>query len=224
MEILSLLQGLLRFTCLTISLIFFLLDLKAQDVYPYKIVDRHCDCPEFYYDGKPGFNLKPIDSSKNDIEIRLFISPDHHNTRHIIVIKSSNNISTANYYFKKGQLFNENWPDSAKNLKYWERNPFWKFNLAKKDVDLVIQEVIQQNLTSLKSQNEFYKGQGYFTPYLLTYKIGKHVGKFTFGNPDEFLTENPNIEAFKKYKAILNSVLPLIATYYNTTSKYQREY
>lgn len=223
MEILSL-SGIMRFAYLTISLVFFLSDIKAQDIYPYKIVDRHCDCPEFHFDGKPGFNLKPIDSSRNDIEIRLFVSPDHHNTRQIIVIKRSNNISTANYYFKKGQFFNIKWPDSAKNLKYWERNPFWKFNLASISIDSVIQKVLKQNLTSLESQNEFYKGQGYFTPYLLTYKIGTDVGNFSFGNPDAFLAENPGIEAFKKYKTILTAVLPLITNYYNTTAKYQREY
>lgn len=223
MRYLPLLKLSLRFKYLIIFIAISVVKVKAQTVYPYKIVDRTCDCPEFRFDGKPGFNLRSIDSSENDIEIRLSISPDHHGTRKNIVLKKSNNVTNGNYYFRLGQSFTSSSPDSAKSLKHWERDPFWKFNLPTTLLDSVIEKVINQNLLTLKSQNEFYKGQGYFTPYLVTYKIGSKVGSFSFGNPDDFLKENPNIEAFKNYKAILNSMLPLIATYSYTTSKYPRE-
>jgi hypothetical protein len=223
MRVLSSLKLSLRFKYLIICIAIGVIKVKAQIVYQYKIVDRSCDCPEFRFDGKPGFNLRTIDSSENDIEIRLSISPDHHGTRKNIVLKKSNNLSTGNYYFRLGQSFISNWPDSAKSLKYWERDPFWKFNLPTTGLDSVVEKVINHNLSSLKSQNEFYKGKEYFTPYLVTYKIGSKVGSFSFGNPDDFLEENPNIQAFKDYKAILNSILPLIASYSFTTSKYPRE-
>jgi len=205
---------------LIILLFIGLTEIKAQSIYPYKIVDRYCNCPEFSFDGKPGYNLKPVDSSVYENEIRLFIYPDHHGTRLMIVLKQFKNSTTGNFYYRRGQSFNYNWPDSAKNLKYWEHDPFWKFDLPTIGLDSAINSVINMNLPSSKSQNEFYKGPGYSTPYAISYKLGNKVGSFSFGDPNKFLKNNPEIKEFRTYKAILDILLPLIVPYSNTISQY----
>jgi hypothetical protein len=117
-------------------LIFIICIGKAfpQKKYPYTLVDKHCkDCKEVKFKNDKGCDLKEIDKTGNETEIRLY----HNNgwSHSITVLKSNKGEFKALYYEKMIEELATNWPDSSDNLKRRRKYSYKRFDITGLDVD-----------------------------------------------------------------------------------------
>lgn len=175
----------------------------AQQLKPYKIVDRHCgDCSEMIYGGN-GFELKNIRNSKEEIEIRFLVNGEHV-SRSITVIKGGKGKYTAAYYFQYFDMFPPSeWPDSAKKLKQWEFHPFKRFKVDGIDLDTMVNRLIANKILVLPEQKELVPNAGYYRQYGIETKVNGVIRQYYFGNLNQFMLNYPDIPEFKSYLAIV---------------------
>ena len=176
---------------------------RAQQLKPYKTVDRHCkDCSEMIYGGD-GFELKNIRESRNDIEIRFIVNGEHI-SRSITVIKGRKGKFTAAYYFQYFDMFPPaKWPDSARKLKQWEFHPFKRFEVDGIDLDTMVNRLIANKLLVLPEQKQLVPNAGYYRQYGIETKVNGVVRQYYFGNLNQFMLNYPDIPEFKSYLAIV---------------------
>lgn len=167
----------------------------------YKLVDRHCSCPEFVF-REGAFQLTPIRDSNQDIEIRLR-TLSFGIKEAITVIKVKGNSFSGNFYNRRHESRVWPKPDSVQSVIKWEKYPFKKYEILDKDLDSALYELIFNNVLKLPNQRDLPKNKGFVTPYTIVFKYYGHFGSYTFGNPTGPSKDFPNIQAYKDYAMII---------------------
>ena len=166
----------------------------------YEIVDKDCLCPEFEWVNS-GFQLKDIQKSENEMEIRLTTSSAAA-YKNITVITQNEGKYESYFYSKRTPTPLVTYPDSLSKYGKWEKHPFIKIPVSDRNIDSVFLELVYNNVLNLPSQNEIYK-KSFATFFKIEYKVNNHFRSYTFGTMKKPRKEFPDVKEYQQYANIL---------------------
>lgn len=162
-----------------------------------QVVDRHCACPEFKWNGN-FFQLNDIANSTMDLEIRFHYTAKNY-AKSVLVLKKNHGIYDAKFYVRQMRLPPLSSGDSITKYGKWEKYPYYKFQLDTSNLKEVIQRFLDSHILTLPNQREVLD-RIYMAFYLVEIKDRQKVRSYHFSAPiDPKPEEFPNIKELKDY-------------------------
>lgn len=159
-------------------------------------VEKDCKCPEFTRQSHFR-SLMPIESSTNEVEIRL-ITYSMGPTQYYILKQNGRSYKAVNYRSKS--------PLSDYRLPKKGKSPYYRYLADSAGIDTVINKLIRLDIAGWKNPGLKITNIPDLGIMEIQYKIRNHTGSYRFQPPGAILKRYPDHKAYRQLTEIVSTI------------------